>query len=231
MGRKINKNKIKTCLKIVDIERIYNILKKEVKNYNVPIVDLVQIQTNDPFKVLVATILSARTKDETTTEACKKLFSVVKEVSDFEKIGLKKLEKLIYPVGFYRNKAKYLKELPLVLKHKFKNKIPSDVEHLIELPGVGRKTANLVVAVGFQKPGMCVDTHVHRITNRWGYIKTKNPFETEMALRKKMDIEYWESINSMLVAFGQNLCRPISPWCSKCPIIKYCNRIGVEKSR
>jgi len=209
-------------MKDKDIHSIYKILKKEVENYKVPVVDLIKIQTDDPAKVLIATILSARTKDETTVNACKKLFKKVKKISDLNKLTIKQLEQLIFPVGFYKNKAKYLKELPIALKEKFKSKIPQTVEELIELPGVGRKTANLVVAVGFQKPAMCVDVHVHRISNRLGYINTKNPFESEMALRKKLPIQYWEKYNSTLVAFGQNLCRPISPHCWECPISKYC---------
>lgn len=215
----------------VDIDAIYQILKKEVVNYNVPIVDLIKIQTNDPEKVLIATILSARTKDQTTAAACKKLFAKINRVMDLEKLGEKEIEQLIYPVGFYKTKAKHLKQLPAMLKEKFAGTIPETVEELIHLPGVGRKTANLVVAVGFQKPGMCVDTHVHRITNRLGYVKTKNPFQTEMALRKKLPKQYWEKINSMLVAFGQHTCTPISPHCSRCPIRKYCKRVGVTTSR
>jgi endonuclease III len=218
-------------MKKVDISKIYNILKKEVVNYKVPVVDLIEIQTQDPFKVLLATILSARTNDATTTNACKKLFEKVKKVSDINKLTQKQIEKLIYPVGFYKAKAKHLKQLPKILKKEFNNILPQSVEELIKLPGVGRKTANLVVTIGFKKHAMCVDVHVHRISNRFGYIKTKNPFETEMALRKKLPKKYWANYNSILVAFGQNLCRPINPWCSKCPIKKYCNRINVKKSR
>lgn len=222
---------MKKLSKKVDIDAIYKILKKEVVNYNVPVVDLIQIQTNDPAKILIATILSARTKDQTTVQACRKLFTKIKKIDDLEHLSIKEIEQLIYPVGFYHTKAKHLKELPKVLREEFAGKIPETVEELIKLPGVGRKTANLVVAVGFKKPGMCVDTHVHKITNRLGYVKTRNPFETEMALRKKLPLKYWEKINSMLVAFGQNTCTPISPWCSRCPIIDYCNRVGVESSR
>ena len=217
-------------MKKVTIEKIYEILKREVVHYNVPVVDLIQIQTEDPFKVLLATILSARTKDETTAEACKRLFPRIKRFTDLEKIPQKDLEKIIYPVGFYKTKAKHLKQLPEAMKQ-FDGEIPDTVEELVKLPGVGRKTANLVVAVGFQKPGMCVDTHVHRISNRLGYVKTKSPHETEMALRKKLPLKYWEKVNSLLVAFGQNLCRPLSPKCSVCPIIQYCNQVGVGKKR
>lgn len=219
----INKN--------VDIAKIHEILLKEFKTYNAPVVDLIKIQTNDPFKVLVATILSARTNDKTTVDACKKLFFKVNKIEDLNKLSNKEIEKLIYPVGFYHTKAEHLKLLPHALKEKFNNKIPKTVEELIELPGVGRKTANLVVAIAFDKPAVCVDTHVHRIMNIFGYVKTKTPLETEMALRKKLPIKYWTTINSILVAHGQHVCRPISPMCSKCKIEKFCNKIGVKKSR
>src|SRR3989344_3607052 len=217
-------------MKEVNIPKIYSILKKETKNYKAPVVDLIEIQTQDPFKVLVATILSARTKDETTVKVCEKLFSKVKNFKDFDKFKQSEIEKLIYPVGFYKTKAKYLKKLPEALKE-FNSKVPSEINDLLKLPGVGRKTANLVRAVAFKKDGMCVDIHVHRISNRLGYVRTKTPFETEMKLREKLPKKYWENFNSMLVAFGQNLCRPISPHCSKCPIINYCNQVGVEKKR
>ena len=215
----------------IDIDSIYKILKRETKSYKVPVVDLIEIQTKDPFKVLVATILSARTKDETTVKAVKKLFKRVDNLEDLKKISLKEIEKLIYPVGFYKNKAKYLKQLPFSLEKLFKNKIPDKVEELVKLPGVGRKTANLVVAVAFNKPAVCVDVHVHRIMNRIGYVKTKTPYETEMKLRKKLPKKYWTTINSILVAFGQNLCRPINPYCSICPIKEYCKRINVKSKR
>lgn len=218
-------------VKKIDIDKIVSTLKKEVASYQVPVVDLVKVQTNDPFKILIATILSARTKDETTTEACKRLFQKVKNMDDLKRIDIKELQRLIYPVGFYLTKAKHLKQLPIVLKEEFNNKLPETVDELVTLPGVGRKTANLVVTNAFEKPAMCVDTHVHRISNRFGYVRTKTPFETEMALRKKLPKKHWIIYNSILVAFGQNLCKPISPFCTKCPIINYCNRIGVEKSR
>ena len=213
------------------IDKIYFILQKEISHYKVPVVDLMEMQTHDPFKVLVTTMLSARTKDETTLEAAKRLFAKVKMPEDFEKLSEKQIQELIYPVGFYKNKARFLKELPSALKKEFDGKIPQTIEELVKLDGVGRKTANLVVAVAFKKPGMCVDTHVHRIMNRLGYVKTKTPHETEMALRKKLPLKYWENINSMLVAFGQNTCRPISPMCSKCPIRGDCRRVGVVQHR
>lgn len=218
-------------LKEVNIENIYRILRKEFKKHRMPVVDLIEVKTKSPIHVLLGTILSARTKDEVTSKASAKLFSKVKKINNLNKLSVKEVEKLIYPVGFYKTKAKHLKKLPVVLEKEFNGEIPDTVEELIKLPGVGRKTANLVVAVGFHKPGMCIDTHMHRIFNRFGYIKTKNPFESEMALRKKMPVKYWEKINSLIVSYGQNLCTPISPWCSKCVIKDYCNQVDVEKKR
>lgn len=215
----------------IPIDTVNRILGRESSKWRVPIVDLVKVQTKDPIKVLLATILSARTKDETTAVASKRLFTKVKRPEDLDRLTHSQVEKLIYPVSFYKNKAKHLKQLPRVLKERFNNVLPKTVEELCELPGVGRKTANLVVSVGFNRPAVCVDTHVHRISNRLGYVKTKNPFETEMALRKKLPKKYWITFNSHLVAFGQHLCTPISPHCSICPVHAYCNRIGVSTSR
>lgn len=214
-----------------EMAEIYSVLKKETSGYKVPVVDLIQLQTNDPFKVLVATILSARTLDKTTTEAAARLFSKVNSLAGLVKLSEREIEKLIYPVGFYKNKAKFLKDLPKAVEDKFAGRIPDDVDSLIKLPGVGRKTANLVVAIAFGRPAVCVDVHVHRIMNRLGYVKTKTPLETEMALRKKLPVRYWTTINSILVAFGQNLCRPLQPKCSVCPVYKHCRRVEVKISR
>jgi endonuclease III len=213
--------------KHVNITAMFTILKKEFKKHRVPVVDLIEMQTNDPFKVLVTTILSARTKDETTTQASKRLFSRVKKLSDLKKIPLSKIEKLIFPVGFYRTKAMHLKKLPGAIKTLFSGSIPDSVDDLVRLPGVGRKTANLVVAVAFHKPAVCVDVHVHRICNRLGYVKTKNPFETEMKLREILPVGLWMMFNSYLVSFGQHLCFPVNPRCDICPIARFCNRVGV----
>lgn len=218
-------------MKLVPIDKIHSILKKEVLKYKVPVAELIEVQTKDPSKVLIATILSARTKDQTTAKVCKQLFSKINKIKDLEKLSVKEIENLIYPVGFYKTKAKHLKKLPLVLEKEFNSILPQTIEELIKLPGVGRKTANLVVGAAFKKPAVCVDTHVHRITNRLGYVKTKTPLETEMTLRKKLPQKYWISLNTILVAFGQNLCKPISPYCSKCPVYKYCNRVNVKKHR
>ena len=210
------------------IAKVLQILSKEVAGYAVPIVDLIAVQTNDPYKILVATILSARTKDETTAKAAARLFKEAPDLTALAGLSEERLAKLIFPVGFYKNKAGFLARLPGVLASEFGNRIPDEVEPLTRLPGVGRKTANLVVAVAFKKPAICVDTHVHRIMNIWGYVATTTPLETEMALRKKLPPQYWLTINSTLVAFGQGTCKPVAPHCDRCVILKYCPQIGVK---
>jgi len=213
----------------VDIRAVYRILKNHVSTYRIPSVDMIERQTKDPFRILVSTILSARTQDKATREASHRLFKRISTPEELEILSVREIEILIRPVGFYRQKARYLKQLPEALREA--GGIPQCIDGLVKLPGVGRKTANLVVSVAFKKPGICVDTHVHRIMNRLGYVKTKTPFETEMALRGKLPRRYWIGINSMLVAFGQNLCRPISPKCRICPVYEHCNRVGVSKSQ
>ncbi len=210
------------------IPEVLQILSTEVAEYAVPIVDLIAVQTNDPYKILVATILSARTKDETTAKAAARLFKEAPNLAALAEISEERLAKLIFPVGFYKNKAGFLARLPGVLASEFGNQIPDEVEPLTRLPGVGRKTANLVVAVAFKKPAICVDTHVHRIMNIWGYVETKSPLETEMALRAKLPPQYWLTINSTLVAFGQGTCKPVAPHCDRCVIAQYCPQIGVR---
>jgi endonuclease-3 len=218
-------------MKAIDIKEIYTILQKYTVKLPVPVAELVEAQTKDPFKILITTILSARTKDETTAAVVRKLFKKVKNIKNLERISLEELTNLVYPVGFYKTKAKHLKKLPEVLHKEFGGEIPADVDLLTKLPGVGRKTANLVVALGFNKPAICVDIHVHRIMNRLGYVSTKTPYETEMKLREIMPTKYWIKMNHFLVAFGQHTCRPISPKCSICPLYNTCNRIGVERTR
>ncbi|MDR0307314.1 MAG: endonuclease III [Chitinispirillales bacterium] len=204
------------------IELVYKVFAQEFKINRTPVVDLIEIQTKDPFKVLITTILSARTKDETTAAAAKRLFESVKNPRDLKNISEDKLQKLIFPVGFYRMKARHLKELPLVLEKHFGGKIPADVDELTKLPGVGRKTANLVVAVAFKKPAVCVDIHVHRIFNRLGYLKTSTPFETEMELRRTLPVKFWITFNSYFVSYGQHTCLPVKPKCSECRVSGYC---------
>lgn len=214
-----------------DISPVLKILKKESKNWNVPVVDFMAISTKDPFKVLISTILSLRTKDETTAEASKRLFKKADTPEKISRLTTKQIEKLIYPVGFFRVKAKNIKKNCEILVEEYNSVVPDDIDELLKFDGVGRKTANLVVTLGYGKPGICVDIHVHRISNRFGYIKTKDPLQTEMVLRDKLPKRYWIDYNSILVSFGQQLCRPISPHCSECPVSKYCMRIGVSKNR
>ncbi len=213
------------------IHKIVKILAKETPKWDVPIVTLVAESSKDPFKVLISTVLSLRTKDETTSVASRKLFKLADNPSVMLELTEEEIIKAIYPVGFYKTKAKNIRSICHDLISKYGSEVPDDIDELLKFKGVGRKTANLVVTLGYDKPGICVDTHVHRISNRFGYIKTKTPDETETALRKKLPKEYWIDYNNLLVSFGQHLCRPISPFCSRCPVIKFCDRVGVLKSR
>jgi endonuclease III len=208
---------------IKDIAKVNRALKREFAAHSAPIIELIEAQTHDPFCVLVGTILSSRTKDACTAGAVKRLFAAGGNTpAGLEKLSVEELEKLIYPVGFYRDKARHLKKLPTVLKEKFNGVLPHTVEELCELPGVGRKTANLTVAVGFNLPAICVDVHVHRISNWLGLIKTRNPTESEMELRKILPVRYWKTWNSHLVSFGQTRCNPVRPKCEGCPIASFC---------
>jgi len=209
------------------LDPVLAILKREFERHRTPVVELIQSRTQDPFQVLVATILSARTLDQTTAAVCRRLFAEVRSLADLRRIPAARLQRLIYPVGFFRTKTAQLKRLPDAVDTLFSGRIPATVEELVRLPGVGRKTANLVAAVAFEQPAICVDVHVHRISNRWGYIRTKTPLESEMALRKILPDRHWLNYNSFLVAFGQNLCTPRKPRCAECPIHQYCKRVGV----
>lgn len=201
-------------------------LEKEFRAHSAPIIELVQAQTADPFCVLVGTILSARTKDACTAGAVKRLFALAAgnkfAPSDLERLTVEEMEKAIYPVGFFRGKARHLKALPRVLAERFGGVLPKTVEELCELPGVGRKTANLVVAVGFDLPAICVDVHVHRICNWLGIVETSKPLETEMALRRILPVKMWKTWNSRLVSFGQTRCLPARPRCEGCPVARHC---------
>ena len=215
---------------MINIDIFLEKVAREVRDKKAPVVDLIAVQTRDPFKVLVATILSARTKDETTAAASSRLFAAAPDASSLATLSEEGIAKLIYPVGFYKNKAGYLARLPEALAP-FGGKVPETMEELLTLPGVGRKTANLVLAVAFQSPAICVDTHVHRIMNIWGYVETKTPLETEMALREKLPARHWLTVNSLLVAFGQSVCRPVSPHCDACPLRTDCPQKGVKPRR
>ena len=203
------------------------VLKQAYERGEAPIIELIRAQTHDPFRILVATLLSARTKDSTTAVVCDRLFMKVNTAEDFRALTEAQIAKLIYPVGFYKTKAKHLKQLPDVLQKQFNGEIPQNIEALCELPGVGRKTANLVMIAAFDKYAMCVDTHVHRISNRLGLIQTNTPEKSEMALREKLPKRYWKAWNRYLVSFGQTRCRPIGPKCKDCPVEAYCDKVGV----
>jgi endonuclease III len=218
-------------MQAADIHAAIAILTGLVKNWKTPAVTIVSQREGDPFKVLVSCILSLRTRDLVTGEASARLFALADTPAEMGKIPLEILEKTIYPVGFYRNKAVQINEICRILAEKYSGKVPDTIDELLRCKGVGRKTANLVVTLGFGKPGICVDIHVHRICNRWGYVSTKTPEQTEFALRKKLPQEYWLVINDLLVTFGQNLCTPVSPRCSTCPLYNFCDRVGVGKSR
>ena len=214
-----------------NIHNIIRILQKEVKKWEAPAVTKVAEKTKDPFKVLISCVLSLRTKDVTTADASHRLFSLANTPDEMLKIPAGRIEKAIFPVGFYRTKAKNIIEICRALTEHYNSIVPDTIDELLKLKGVGRKTANLVVTVGYDKDGICVDTHVHRISNRWGYIKTKTPDQSEEALRGKLPRKYWKIYNDLLVTFGQNLCKPVSPLCSQCMIAEYCRRIGVSRSR
>jgi len=214
-----------------EIHQAIRILRREVPKWDTPVVTLMAETYESPFRVLISCILSLRTQDATTAKASHRLFAVADSPQAMLKLSAKKIEKLIYPVGFYKTKAKNILEICRILIKSYDGKVPDEIDELLKFKGVGRKTANLVVTLGYNKPGICVDTHVHRISNRWGYIQTTTPEKTEFALRAKLPKQYWIEYNDLLVRFGQHTCRPISPVCSDCPVRKYCDRVGVVLSR
>jgi len=214
-----------------NIGKILKILKNEYIKNRKPIVTEISERDKDPYKILIGTLLSLRTKDEVTKQASNKLFSVADVPEQIIKLSQKQIEKLIFPVGFYHRKAENIKLVSKIILQKYSGKVPDELDKLLSLPGVGRKTANLVLVLGFDKFGICVDTHVHRISNRWNFVKTKSPEKTEFELRRKLPKKYWKIYNDYLVSFGQNICRPISPLCSKCEIEKWCPKIGVNTKR
>lgn len=185
----------------------------------------------DPFRTLVGCILSLRTRDETTADACRRLFREAPTPERLARLPRKRIERAIYPVGFYRTKARVVQEVARTLLERHGGRVPQRLDELLRLKGVGRKTANLVLTLAFGKDGICVDTHVHRISNRWGLVRTRTPEQTERELRRCLPKRYWKSFNGLLVPFGQNLCRPLSPWCSRCPVARLCPRVGVTRSR
>jgi endonuclease-3 len=213
-----------------ELPKAISLIKKAVAGWKTPAVTEIAKDKN-PYRVLISCVLSLRTLDRTTEEASARLFRLAGSPMEMSALPEEEIERAIYPVGFYRTKAKTIKEISARLLTEYGGRVPDSIDELLKLPGVGRKTANLVATMGFGLPGICVDTHVHRITNRWGYVKTKTPDETETALRARLPQKYWIEINDLLVTLGQNQCRPISPICSTCVVAKFCNRVGVTVSR
>src|SRR5262249_32230148 len=211
-----------------DIHKIVRVLRKEIRQWPLPAIGH-YVET--PFTTLISCILSLRTQDKTTNAASNRLFAIAATPEKMLATPVGVIERAIYPAAFYRVKAKRIHKICDQLLTRFGGTVPNDLEALLELPGVGRKTANIVVTLGFRKAGIAVDTHVHRISNRLGYVRTRTPDDTEMVLRKKLPRRYWIIYNDLLVAYGQNLCKPISPFCSNCKIAVYCKRVGVKTRR
>ena len=211
-----------------ELPDVIRILKRLVRRWREPIVGRYR---DDPFTTLISCLLSLRTKDETTRGASERLFRLARTPARMLTLSPATIQRAIFPVGFYRTKARTIRSVCRTLLERYGERVPDDLDELLTLKGVGRKTANLVVTLAFKKDGICVDTHVHRISNRWGYVRTKTPEKTEMALRRKLPRRYWQIYNDLLVTFGQNLCHPTSPWCSRCPLERWCAKIGVTHSR
>jgi endonuclease-3 len=214
-----------------DIHQVITILRESAKEWQPALVDgMARVEPN-PYHILMTTLLSLRTKDTLTSQIAPRLFALADTPQEMVRHSPEEIAQVIYPVGFYRNKAKSILAVSQKLMDDYGGQVPDDLDELLKLPGVGRKTANLVLTAGFNKPGICVDTHVHRISNRWGYVRTRSPEETEFALREKLPPEYWIEYNGLLVSMGQTICHPTSPWCSKCPVSQFCDRVGVARSR
>ena len=215
-----------------DIHKIMKELLRVTKSMPMPVVTEIKLTTNkDAYKILISTMLSLRTKDVATRDASMRLFEKAGNPKEMLKLSEEKIAKLIYPVGFYRVKAKNILEVSKIIIEDYDGKVPDEIDELLKFKGVGRKVANLVVTEAFDKDGICVDTHVHRISNRFGYVSTKKPEQTEFALRKKLPKEYWRVYNDTLVIYGQNLCKPINPMCDKCSVSKYCDYFKNEYSK
>lgn len=207
------------------------ILRQAVPTWDVPVVSLMAQEQRDPYRVLIATLLSLRTLDQTTGPASQRLFALADTPARMLQLDQKTIEQAIYPVGFYRTKAAQILTISRRIIEEYAGRVPDDMDTLLSFPGVGRKTANLVLAEGYGIAAICVDTHVHRISNRWGYVQTRDPLGTEMALRAQLPQPYWIEYNPCLVALGQHRCKPTSPLCSQCPVAHLCARVGVTRSR
>ncbi|MBI3331062.1 MAG: endonuclease III [Candidatus Omnitrophica bacterium] len=211
-----------------NIGRVLRTVKRLIRRWEIPVVGRYR---DDPFTTLISCLLSLRTKDAVTRAASERLFRLARAPEHMLKLSLAAIERAIYPVGFYRTKARTILAVCRTLRDRYGGRVPASLEELLTIKGVGRKTANLVVTLAFDQDGICVDTHVHRISNRWGYVRTKTPDETEQALRRRLPRRHWRTYNDLLVTLGQNLCHPTSPWCSRCPLAGVCPKAGVTHSR
>lgn len=218
--------------KLIKFDELMDLLYFETQFYHsIPLINQIEKKGEYPFRILISTVLSSRTKDEVTAQSSIKLFQKAPNPIRLSKLSEKEIANLIFPVGFYRVKARNIKRISEILLEKYNGSVPSQLDQLLQLPGVGIKTANLVLGVAFETKAITVDTHVHRISNRLGIIKTSVPRETEKDLKKILPEKHWINFNTYLVAHGKTICKPISPLCSKCPIFQYCHRIGVTRSR
>ena len=212
-------------------DRFFDLIHRHLRDVPLPSVSDLARSDRDPFHVLVSTMISLRTKDEVTATAAARLLSEAPTVHDLAALSVVRIEQLIYPAGFYHTKARHLREMATILLERHGSKVPSSIDLLLKLPGVGRKTANLVLNLGFGVPAICVDTHVHRISNRLGWVESATPAHTEQTLMERLPRRYWMPVNELLVGFGKKTCTPLSPWCSRCPLADFCPRVGVERSR
>ncbi len=206
-------------------------MRRAVEGEKLPSVSELARRDRDPFRILISTLLSLRTKDDVTDAASERLFAIAPTARELARLNVRKIEKAIYPVGFYRTKARTIRDIARRLEAEFDGKVPDTIEVLLRFKGVGRKTAALVVSLGFDTPAICVDTHVHRISNRLGWVRTRTPHETEKALMKIVPRAHWIDVNEILVGFGQRVCTPLSPRCSICPVARSCARVGVHRHR
>ena len=213
------------------IAKVIHLLEEHLREVELPTVSHLAETRYDPFLILISTLLSLRTKDEVTAEATDRLFSLAKTPEEMLGLSEEAIARSIYPVGFYHTKAKTILGACLLLVDRYNGQVPDDIDMLLTIKGIGRKTANLVMTLGFNKDGICVDTHVHRISNRLGYVRAKTPEATEFALREKLPKRFWKIYNTLMVAFGRQTCRPVSPLCSVCPLRSFCDRVSVNRSR
>ena len=213
------------------IDRVLHLVQETIKAWEPPALNKIADESRDPFRVLISCILSQQTKDAVTGQASARLYRLADRPETLLALSERRIARAIYPVSFYRTKARTIRQVCRDVLTRFKGLVPDRLEALLSLNGVGRKTANLVLTVGYRKPGICVDTHVHRISNRWGYVRTKTPEQTEMILRQKLPKRHWITYNDLLVPFGQHVCRPISPFCSRCPVEHWCAKVGVTTHR